>query len=163
MSRFTIPVLLLVIFFFLPLQVFIIGTETGIGIQGAVYRYQITGYGTSLIPVMQDLLYVTGGTYSGKTALSIILWVLGTVLLTITTWAGLVYADGSMPDYNRQIGLGLAASCICYLFSCIAQYGFFFHGPPGTSLPIGVILILAWLAAFRFFPEFFRPPTGNNT
>lgn len=43
--------------------------------------------------------------------------------------SALAYADGTMPDYNHQIGLGLAASRICYLLSCIAQYGFSLHCP----------------------------------
>lgn len=153
MRRFVIPLLLLVIFFLLPLQVFIIGTETGIGIQGAVYRYQVTGYGNSLIPVTTEIMYIVNGNYSGKTALSIILWALGSALLAITTWFGLVYADGSVPGYHRQIGLGLAGSCVCYLLSCMAQYGFFFQGAAGSSLPFGIGIILIWLGIFRFFPK----------
>ena len=125
MRRFVVPLLLLVIFFLFPFQVFIIGEETGIGIQGAVYRYQITGYGNSLIPVTQDIMYVINGIYSGKTAFSILLWALGTILLTVTTWFGLVFADGSRPDFNCQVSFGLVGSCVCYLFSCIAQYGFY--------------------------------------
>jgi len=155
MRRFVVPLLLLVIFFLFPLQVFIIGSETGIGIQGAVYRYQVTGYGNSLIPITTEIMYIVNGNYSGKTALSVILWALGTALLAITTWFGLVYADGSMPDYPRQIGLGLVGSCVCYLLSCIAQYGFFFQSSAGTSLPVGIGLILLWLGIFRFFPDVF--------
>ena len=152
MRRVVVPLLLLVIFFMFPLQVFIIGNETGIGIQGAVYRYQVTGYGNSLIPVTSEVMYIVKGNYSGKTALSVILWALGSVLLAFTTWFGLVHADGSRPDYHRQIGLGLAGSCVCYLFSCIAQYGIFFHGSPGGSFPVGIGIILIWLGIFRFFP-----------
>jgi hypothetical protein len=155
MRRFVVPFLLLVIFFLLPLQVFIIGSETGIGIQGAVYRYQVTGYGNSLIPVTSEIMYIVKGNYSGKTALSVILWALGSALLAVTTWFGLVYAYDNMPDYHRQIGLGLAGSCICCLLSCIAQYGFFLQGSAGSSLPVGIGIILVWLGIFRFFPGVF--------
>lgn len=161
MRWFVVPFLLLVIFFVFPLQVFIIGEETGIGIQGAVYRYQVTGYGNSLIPITQDIKYVNDGIYSGKTALSIILWALGTVLLTITTWFGLVYTDGRKPDFTKQISLGLAGSCVCYIISCMAQYSIFFHGPAGTSIPMGIGIILVWLGIFRFFPEFFSALQEN--
>lgn len=155
MRRCIIAFFLVLIFFILPLQVFIIGNNTAIGIQGAVYRYQVSEYGNSLIPVTQELMYILSGIYTGKTAMSIVLWILGTVLLTITTWFGLVYANDTRSDYYRQTGLGLAGSCVCYLLSCIAQYGFFFRGPAGTSIPIGIVLILAWLAIVWTFPDFF--------
>ncbi len=155
MHRFAVPFLLLVIFFIFPFQVFIIGNETGIGIQGAVYRYQVTSYGNSLIPVTQEIMYIVNGIYSGRTAISIILWALGTILLTITTWFGLIYADGSRPDFTKKVSLGLIGSCACYLFSCIAQYGIFFQGPAGTSIPFGIVIILVWLVILQFFPEIF--------
>jgi hypothetical protein len=155
MRRFIVVFLLLVIFFIFPLQVFIIGDNAGIGIQGAVYRYQITGYGNSLIPVTQEIMYVVTGIYSGKTALSILLWALGTVLLTITTWFGLTYADAERTDYFRQIGYGLTGSCVCFVLSVVAQYGFFLRGPAGMSIPFGIGLILVWLGIFRIFPDIF--------
>jgi len=156
MRRFVVCLLLLVIFFIFPLQVFIIGNEIGIGIQGAVYRYQVTGYGNSLIPITQEIMYIAEGIYSGKTALSIILWASGTVLLTITTWYGLVSTDGSNTDFNRKVSIGLAGSCVCYLISCIAQYGLLFQGPAGVSFPAGIGIILVWLGFLRFFqPEMF--------
>jgi hypothetical protein len=153
MRRWIVPFLLLAIFFLFPFQVFIIGSETGIGIQGAVYRYQVTGYGNSLIPVTSEIMYIVNGQYTGKTALSVILWALGTVLLTLTLWFSLVNADGTVADYYRQIGFGIAGSCVCYLLSCIVQYGILFHGSPGSSFPVGIGIILIWLGIFRFFPE----------
>jgi hypothetical protein len=152
MRRFIVPLLLLVIFFIFPLQIFIIGNETGIGIQGAVYRYQVTGYGNSLIPVTSEIMYIVKGNYTGKTAFSVILWALGSLLLTITTWFAFVYSDGNRPDYHRLIGLGLTISCVCYLLSCIIQYGIFFQGSSGSSFPVGIGIILIWLGIFRFFP-----------
>jgi hypothetical protein len=154
MRHFLLIIALLVIFFLFPLQVFIIGEETGIGFQGAVYRYQITGYGNSLIPITQEAMYIANGIYSGKTALSVILWVLGTIVLTITMWFGLVYSWDNRQDFGNRIGLGLAGSCICYICSCITQYGIFFHGPAGTSIPFGIGIILLWIGIIRFFPDY---------
>ncbi len=45
--QYLLLILLCIIFFFLPLQVFIIGDFSGIGVQGAVYRYQTSVYGTA--------------------------------------------------------------------------------------------------------------------
>jgi len=151
MRRFLVPLLCVIIFFLFPLQVFIIGNDLGIGIQGAVYRFQVTSYGDSLITIGEEINYIIQGIYSGKTAFSVILWALGTVLLTITTWFGLIYADGNKPDYHRLVRLGLAGSCIIYLISCITQYGIFFNGPAGISLPVGIGIILIWMVWLTYF------------
>jgi hypothetical protein len=66
-----------------------------------------------------------------------------------------VFVDTSGPGFNRQVGLGLSGSCVCYLFSCIAQYGFFFHGPAGTSIPFGIGVMLVWTGFICFFPHEF--------
>jgi len=153
MVRFFLPFLLLLVFFILPLHVYVIGGDTGIGIQGAVYRYQVTVYGNSLIPVTQDIVYVVNGIYTGKTALSVIFWATGTICLTVTTWYGLVYADSTRTDFTRKISVGLAGSCILFLMSCIAQYGLLFHGPAGTSIPFGIVIILGWLGILRIYPD----------
>lgn len=153
MNRFLIALLLCGIFLIFPFQVYIIGNETGIGIEGALYRYQVTGYGNSLIPVTSDIMYVANGIYSGKTALSIILWALGTVLLTFTTIFGLIFAFTERSDYLQQIFLGILGSCCCYIASCIAQYGFFFHGPAGVSIPIGIFLLVVWIIIGTRYPE----------
>ncbi len=150
-----IPVLLLGLFFIFPFQVFIIGQEMGIGIQGAVYRYQVTGYGNSFILLPQEVGYVLKGIYTGLTALSVIIWSIGTMILSITIWFALIYMDGTMPDINRKIQLGLVGSCVCFLISCIARYGIFFHSSSGTSIPFGVVVILCWLGILSIFPDFF--------
>jgi hypothetical protein len=158
-----IPILLVGILFFFPFQVFIIGNDTGIGIQGAVYRYQVTGFGNSLIPLPQEVMYIVNGIYSGKTALSVILWALGTILLTATTWYGIVFAENSIPEkYQRQVILGLTGSCGCFLCSCIIQYGIFLHGPPGTSIPFGIGILLIWLGILRFFPQHISGALGDT-
>ena len=141
------------IFFLFPFQVYVIGSGTGIGIEGGVYRYQITSYGNSFIPITSDMMYIVHGIYSGKTALSVIVWGLGTILLTATTVFGLVFVNSARQDYFRQITLGLIGTCICYLISCIIQYGFFFNGPAGLSIPFGILLILFWVILLNTFPE----------
>ena len=141
-----IALLLCGIFFIFPFQVYIIGSETGIGIQGAVFRYQITSYGNSLIPITSDMMYIIRGIYSSKTALSVLVWILGTLLLTATTIFGLIFAAKERSDFNRQISLGLVSVCLCYLISCIVQYGFIFSGPAGTSLPVGIVILIGWIA-----------------
>jgi len=154
-NRIILALILCVIFFVLPLQVYIIGNDNGFGIQGATYRIQISGYGNSLIPITSDLMYIFNGIYSGRTALSIIVWVLGTILLACTTLFGLIFASDNRPDFFRQIGMGLLASGACYIISCMAQYGWFFVGAAGISMPVGILLIVLWIIVISHFPDFF--------
>jgi hypothetical protein len=127
--------------FILPLQCFIIGDNLGLGIQGAVFRYQMTGQGNTLIPITRELEYIATGIYSGKTALSVILWALGTVVLAMTTMLSLVYWNRLPRSQLRIILAGLVSAGILYLGSCIVQYGLFLSGPAGISLPLGVVIL----------------------
>lgn len=142
-----IPFCLLIFFFFLPLQCFIIGDGLGLGVQGAVYRYQITGSGISLIPVTSEIGYVTSGIYDGKTAVSVILWATGTLIFSCFLMISLIHSSRINHQIIRFIIVGIASSCFLYLTSLVAQYGFFFSGPAGISLPAGIII----MAIFAFF------------
>ena len=158
MRQIILALLLCGVFFFLPFQIYLIGEDNGIGIQGAVYRFQISGYGNLLIPITRDVMYVVNGVYSGKTALSIIMWSLGTLLLAATTVFGLIHADNNRTDFYRRIGLGLLAVCICYLVSCIVHYGWFFSGPAGVSIPFGIFIMFFWIIIIYKYPFLFKKP-----
>jgi hypothetical protein len=149
--RYPIFFALCLIFFILPLQIFIMGDFTGIGVQGAVYRYQTSGYGTFFFPITREIVYVLNGTLSGRTALSILLWVSGTILLACTTIFAFLHVHDTTENYYQQIAWGLIVSCGIYLGSCIAQYGFFFKGMSGTSLPVGIIAILCWIIILHYY------------
>ena len=150
MRKYILPVLLCVVFFILPLQIFIIGNNSGIGVQGAIYRYQVSDYGTSFILIPRDLTFVLDGTYSGRTALSVNLWFLAAILLACTTIFSLIHFDDFDLHYKGQILISLSISCLIFLASCVAQYGIFFNGPAGISLPVGIGMILIWIAFDRF-------------
>ena len=155
MRRYLIALILCGIFFLFPFQIYIIGSDVGIGIEGAVYRYQITSYGNTFIPITSDIMFIVNRIYSGRTALSIIIWALGTALLTATTIFGLIYAHDPRLDYIRQLSIGLLGTCSCYLISCIAQYGFFFSSPAGISLPAGILIMISWIIVINGFHDNF--------
>jgi hypothetical protein len=113
----------------------------GVGIQGAVFRYQMTGQGNSLILITQELGYITSGIYSGKTAISGILWAMGTVVLTATTIVSLVYWNHLPRSRFNIVLVGLISAGIFYISSCIVRYGLFLSGPAGVSLPVGVVIL----------------------
>jgi hypothetical protein len=134
--------IVLVLCFILPLNIYIIGDNLGAGIQGAFFRFQVTGYGDSFIFLNQELGYVITGIYMGKTALSILFWIIADALLLLGTTFCLMQPGERTIPVIKNTGIFFIAGGILFLISCIIQYGFFFHGDAGTSIPIGVPLIL---------------------
>jgi hypothetical protein len=140
--------MLCVVLFILPLQIYIISDGIGIGIQGAVYRAQITTYGDSFIPLTREITFVQNGTLSGRSALSVILWLCGTLLLVSTLIYSFINVNEKHLLYSQQVFLGIISTILVYLMSSVAQYGFFFQSMAGIGLPIGILLILFWSVVF---------------
>jgi hypothetical protein len=129
------------------------------GIQGAVYRYQITPQGSSLIPITNEITYVTSGVYTGRTALMVIFWSLATFILSGTTAGALILWNRITRNQIQIITISLAISGLGYLASCISQYGPLLNAPAGKSIPIGVFLllgcaVLSWYYSRDFFHYF---------
>ena len=151
-----------IFYFMLPLQLFIIGNDMGIGIQGAVYRYQISPQGISLIPLTSEVFYVTSGLYQGRTAMSVTFWVLGTAIFTVLTIASLVYWNQLSLRQIRIIMPGLAGAGFCYLVSCGFQYGVLLSGSAGKSLPIGIIFLIIFSIFVYYYQYLFQAPVDNS-
>jgi hypothetical protein len=151
-------IIAVVLFFFcfiFPLQFFIIGNGSGMGIQGATYRYQMTVQGDSLIPITNEINYVTRGLYTGRSAFSVIFWVIGTIMLIITTAGALTYWGTLNRKQIRIISHCLIGAGIGYLTSCIAQYGPLLNGPAGISLPFGVVVLVIFAVYLHYYSELF--------
>lgn len=148
-----ITICLCAFFFILPLNCYIMGNDLGVGIQGAVYRYQITNQGNLLLPITKELDYVVSGIYEGKTAFSILFWVFGTIILSLITILTLVYTNYLTLRHIQIIVLGLMGLSVSYLISCFFQYGIFLSGPAGVSLPIGVIIVLMVALGIYYFKD----------
>lgn len=162
MRTWTVAIGLCIFLFFLPLQCFTIGDNLGLGIQGAVYRYQMTTYGNSLIPLPFEIGYITSGIYTGKTELSVILWALGTLVLVCTTIFSLLQWNQLNRRSLKFIIIGITGSCMVYLASCVARYGLFFSGPSGISLPLGIIILAMFAASLHFYQDqFFEKSAGS--
>ena len=151
MRTWIIPLCLCIFCFVLPLQVFIIGNNSGLGIQGAVYRYQIAVQGNSLIPITNEISYVTNGLYTGRSAFSVFFWVMGTIMLVIATIYALVNGSRITQKQVRFITIGLAMAGIGYTSSCIAQYGILLNGPAGVSIPFGVFMVFAFAVFLKYY------------
>ncbi|KDE54470.1 hypothetical protein [Methanoculleus sp. MH98A] len=142
-TRSLLPALLAAVLLLLPANIYAIGNGIGAGLRFPLFLYQDTAYGASLIPVWREISYVASGTISGRSAVSILLWVLGTALLA----AAIVYFAARRKDCyeaaRKTLALLVAGGAAAYLLSCVAQYGPTLHGPAGFAVPVGVPLILA--------------------
>jgi hypothetical protein len=142
--------------FILPLQVYLIGGNAGFGVETALFRYQITGQGNSLILLTTDLSYVTGGIYTGRTAASVGFWIFGTLLLIVTTIFSLKVAWQMTRKQIRVVKFALAGTAILFLISCIFQYGLLLHGAAGVSMPIGILAIILLMYLLHSYEQWFR-------
>jgi hypothetical protein len=141
--------------FILPLQVYFIGGNAGFGIETALFRYQITGQGDSLILLTTDLSYVTGGIYTGRTASSVGFWILGTLLLIATTIFSLKFAWQMTRKQIRAVKFTLAGSAILFFVSCFFQYGLLLHGAAGISMPIGILVMVLLMYLLHSYEHWF--------
>jgi hypothetical protein len=140
--------LILLISLIIPLNIYVIGDFLGAGITFPFLKFQITFMGTFFLTFLQELNYVINGTFHHKTAISVLFW---TIALIIQVAAVLtLYISWNRQNFIllRRAGVFLMTATILYLASIITQYGFLFHGPAGTAIPIGLpvlFLIGGWM------------------
>lgn len=137
-----IAILLALFFFVIPIHFFIMGEGYGYGVQGFTYRYQTTTQGVSLIPISYEAEYIINGTITGKSANSILFWIIGTILYTIGLLVYLLTFDLGKRRYYRLSSLFIICSLLSVILSSIIQYGPLFIGPAGVSILIGVPLLV---------------------
>lgn len=151
-----LPVLLVV-----PLNLYVIGDWLGSGVQWALFRYQETSYGPSLITIASDIGYVSSGLIAGRTAVSFILWDAGAVILFASFIVLLPAVAEGKVQWIRHAGIAVAASGVLLVASCIVQYGPLLSAPSGFSVPIGVPLVFA-VAGVLFSGEWSEHEDGKK-
>ena len=142
MTRLRLPLICECLLFFVPLNIYGIGDNLATGVQWALFRYQQSYLGNSLITLQRDLSYVLEGILKGTSAYSILIWFLGAILLVA---ALLLLAYAAVQNDARLVkpaGLLTVTGGILFLAAMLVQYGPALHGDHGFSLPIGVPLIL---------------------
>jgi len=131
----------------LPMNIYVIGDWLGTGIQWALFRYQQTYLGTSLIPVSNDFRYVLDGIMGGRSGVSVLIWCAGAVMLVAAVFL-FIYSQYMEPDsrWSSYPPLVSMVAGILFFLSCIVQYGVLLHSQAGFSIPIGVpiVIILGW-------------------
>jgi hypothetical protein len=139
------------ILFVIPLNIYIIGNWIGTGIQWILFRYQQTYMGTNLISVIDDLYYISNGNITGKSSLSIQLWIFGAIFLLISI-IFLLVVQGTNKNV-RISGILLTSSGIFLLVAVFLQYGLSMSGSAGTAIPIGIPMIFVIGGYFLLYDD----------
>jgi hypothetical protein len=140
--------------FLIPLNIYSIGKGLGSGIQWAFFKYQSTPYGTTWFSFLQDIEYVLTGIIHGRSALSLVLWSAGSVVLLGIAILAIVFIIEGKQEIKRLFGIITILIGFIYLLSCMLQYGPTLSGPAGFCIPIGIPLI--WVFALCIYTDFLR-------
>jgi len=111
------------LFFLVPVNIYILGDWNGAGLQWALFRYQRTAGGESLVSSTRDLTSVITGMVSGMNGLAISLWSLAVFLLllyfVLTLWA-VVTENLTIVQKSSLI---LVICGLLFLLSDMVQFG----------------------------------------
>lgn len=117
------------------------GNDVGLGFQGVFYQYKVSGYGVYFGTMSDDLGYILQGTYVGRTMISVLLWVIGSLCIMVATVIWLINNSG-VHRFDMLSGSLLIMAGVIYLASVMFQYGIFLFGPAGISIPFGIPLLI---------------------
>ena len=155
MTRFKIPLLLQCLIFLIPLNIYMWGDWLLVNSQWALFRYQQSPYGNSLIPGHKDILYIYLGQNTGLYNIAAaVFWTTGAAILligliiTIIAYSENEYSRIKTASYftlGGGIFLGLSAIC---------------RFNAGFAIPVGVpiILIIGWW----MYQETYEPDETDN-
>jgi hypothetical protein len=104
--------------------------------------------------MIQDISYVTSGIYSGRTALSILVWITGSIFLGTGTLINLIRPDCFNHYYPQLSGFLLIVAGVSYVVSSIAQFGPFLNGSAGISMPFGGFALMLLGIGMMIDPSF---------
>jgi len=127
--------------FCIPLNIYVIGDYMGSGIQWALFKYQMTYLGESVISFVNEVGYVHAGFLQGKSALALIVWAVGALVLIACFIINLLALGTRSPSYIQKTFLGVIFSGLLFLAADILQYGPAFHSAAGYCIPIGIPLV----------------------
>jgi len=141
MTKYRIPLILQCLIFLIPLNIYMWGDWLLVNVQWALFRYQQSPYGKSVILGYKDILYVYFGQNTGLFNIAAAsLWTIGSSILLI----GLCITIFAYKEEKSSLikiasyfticgGLCLGLSALCRFYS-------------GFAIPVGIpiILIIGW-------------------
>jgi hypothetical protein len=162
MKKITLPFLLQCSLFFIPANIVMLGNWSGARIQWPLVLFQQTDQGCSIISVSNMIFYLSSGIITGQSALSLIIWIVGsTILLTCFALAVFSFCRPAQ-KLQRIIAIGIFLSAILYLMSNVAQYGITLWNNSGFCVPVGIPLFFI-VGVFLYYPEYFSTTIQQNS
>lgn len=153
-SGFKHAVIFQCILFLIPVNIFLLGEGVAAGVQWVLFRYQQSYLGNSLIIFTKDLYYVNQEILTGKSAIAAEIAFIATIFIVLATILLVINWQKESPQWVKASAVMTMGSGCLYLVSDIFQYGFFFNGPSGFVIPIGVPVILGcgwWMYQMSYF------------
>jgi len=146
-----ISCVIMVLLFILPQSMYVLGDFLAWGIRFPLFRYQESGYGSSIISIVQEIQYVFKGTVGGlgsRTAVATYVWLAGLVVLFAAAALILSWHFLDNQEHARYPGPLIILTGVLFLVWAMVQYGPFFSGPSGFSIPVGVPIL--WYCGYQF-------------
>ena len=119
----------------IPINIYIIGNFLGAALQTPLFRFQITGYGSSIPYNAGFILYYFRNLQRQDCVVDIFL---GHRSVSVSTILFLFPEAGTSYKVKKRSGTLIVIAGIYSSVLIIVQYGPLFHGPAGTAIPIGL-------------------------
>jgi hypothetical protein len=102
--------------------------------------------GNSLILITREISFVLSGTISGRTAISITLWVIGVILFIIATVLVILANIRKDSPLIKKASVFTITGGIIIVVSIFIQYGLLLSSQAGYAIPVGIpgILLIGW-------------------
>lgn len=142
MIKLRLPFVLQCLVFLVPVNIYVIGDWMANGIQWALFRYEHSSIGYSLICIGNDLQYLHWGILDGKSGVATAIWSIAGCLLIACLLVNLSTLQKQTPLYRKLTAIGTIVAGLLFVVSDLVQYGVFLHGLSGFSIPVGVPFIL---------------------
>ena len=151
MVKYRIPLIVQCLLFLIPLNIYMWGDWIIVDLQWALFRYQQSPYGNSLIPVYKDISYIVLGQTTGLyNVLSTVFWITGCVLLIIGLFVIILSNIGETVMSLKKASIFTIAAGILFGFSALLRFS------GGFAIPVGVPIVLFfgwWMYQEKSEPE----------
>jgi hypothetical protein len=141
MDKYRTSLILQCLIFLIPLNIYMWGDWLLVNVQWALFRFQQSELGNSLILGNKDILYIYFGQNTGIFNIAAAtLWTIGTIILFIGLISTIYAYIEEKSSFLKKASFFTIAGGIILVFSAVCR----FQG--GFAIPIGVpiILIIGW-------------------
>jgi hypothetical protein len=141
MNKYRIALIVQTLIFLIPLNIYMWGDWIIVDLQWALFRYQQSPYGNSLVPGNNDIHYILLGQTTGiYNILATLFWTTGSILLIIGLLVIILANVDERSTLIKKASIVTVTAGIFFGFSALLR----FFG--GFAIPIGVpfVIFIGW-------------------